>query len=484
MSLADILILSNGPGEVTTWVRPVVNQLRHHIPHARISLVLSPCSHASGKEAEIARQYIDLDRVQEAKYFWPFLLFGRTKERWNWAPFGVVLFLGGDQFFAVRLAKRLGYRVVVYAEWEARWKRWVDAFAIRTEDIAAKCSPRWHTKMYVVGDLMADAIDSAVRSRTVKFPTDPSPVDTIPSSEVQTDLEPIKPETAIGTSSELIPSLPWQWEHVDSPDRASFQIGLLPGSKPAKLSLGLPLMLAVADRLREMLPSVRFAIPVAPTLDIESLSSYAKVSQNWDISTIYGTSAVIEQGGSAMQLATPFGTTVTLWREFPSYDLLANCDLCLTTVGANTAELGRLGVPMVVLLPTNKLDAMRAWGGILGVLVRIPGVGRLFARVVNWFAIRLIPFLAWPNIWAQETVVPELRGHLTPQAVANEVRDILLDRHRYSQMYDRLAEWRVEPGAANKISQIVGVQLSRSGDPSLERSNDLVGKGGSPSDRL
>jgi lipid-A-disaccharide synthase len=39
--------------------------------------------------------------------------------------------------------------------------------------------------------------------------------------------------------------------------------------------------------------------------------------------------------------------------------------LCLTTVGANTAELGSLAVPMIVLLPTQQLDAMRAWDGLL-----------------------------------------------------------------------------------------------------------------------
>lgn len=117
---------------------------------------------------------------------------------------------------------------------------------------------------------------------------------------------------------------------------------------------------------------------------------------------------------------------------------------------------------MVVLLPTNKLDAMRAWGGLLGLLVRIPGVGQLVARIVNWCALRLIQYFAWPNIWAQEQIVPELRGYLTPESVANEVRDILLDRHRYNQIQERLQEWREEPGAADKIAQLVATQLARS----------------------
>jgi lipid-A-disaccharide synthase len=54
-SPVDILILSNGPGEVTTWVRPVVKALRAELGNdrlqVRISVILSPCPHASGKES-------------------------------------------------------------------------------------------------------------------------------------------------------------------------------------------------------------------------------------------------------------------------------------------------------------------------------------------------------------------------------------------------------------------------------------------------
>ncbi|MGB7273927.1 MAG: hypothetical protein WBC69_11565, partial [Geitlerinemataceae cyanobacterium] len=57
----DILILTNGPGELATWVRPVVRTLRQQLgenrSQLRISVVLSPCPNASGKEAEIARSY-------------------------------------------------------------------------------------------------------------------------------------------------------------------------------------------------------------------------------------------------------------------------------------------------------------------------------------------------------------------------------------------------------------------------------------------
>ncbi|MEL7084317.1 MAG: hypothetical protein AAF268_00610 [Cyanobacteria bacterium P01_A01_bin.3] len=463
---ADILILSNGPGEILTWVRPAVKQLRRYIPHARLSLVLSPCAHASGKEADIARERLELDRVQGAEHFWPFLLSGTTAEDWGWGPFGVVLFLGGDQFFALQLGRKLGYRVVVYAEWEARWQRWVDVFAVRTESIAAKAARRWQSKMYVVGDLMADGVTTSPLREPSLLPVTDVNLNT--PTEPLGEQDTTRPEPLAGGDSatlpvSITPSLPWLWQPVNSRERSAFQIGLLPGSKPAKLSLGVPLMLAVADRLREALPAARFAIPLAPTLDLKEIAEYASVVNNWDMATVYGTSAVLEEGGNTMQFSTPFGTTISLWREFPSYDLLANCDICLTTVGANTAELGRLGIPMVVILPTNKLDAMRSWDGLLGLIVRLPVVGTLLARFVNWYVLRFVRFLAWPNIWAQRRIVPELRGHLTPQTIADVVCQILLDREHYNQMHANLEQWREEPGAAEAIAQIVAAQLEDAG---------------------
>ena len=79
MESIDILILANGPGEMTTWVKPVVRALRQRMPdhsQVRFSVVLSPCPNASGREAEIARSYPEVDRVQAASHFFPFSALG------------------------------------------------------------------------------------------------------------------------------------------------------------------------------------------------------------------------------------------------------------------------------------------------------------------------------------------------------------------------------------------------------------------------
>ena len=95
----------------------------------------------------------------------------------------------------------------------------------------------------------------------------------------------------------------------------------------------------------------------------------------------------------------------------------------MTTVGTNTAEMGALGVPMVVALPTHALGAFRGGaGGVLGLLSALPGpVGEAVAAFVNASLLRSQRFFSWPNMWAGAAVVPELIGRIEPAVVAAEV---------------------------------------------------------------
>ena len=418
MNQVDILILSNGPGEVTTWVRPVVKALRQQLGDdrdlVRISVVLSPCPNASGQEAAIALSYPEVDRVQSAEHFWQFLLWGKTVDNWEWRNQGVVVFLGGDQIFPVIIGKKLGYKTVVYAEWDARWHSLINRFGVMQPKVAARVSQKYAHKFTVVGDLMVEAQGGGEHL---------PPISSLPNTEL---------------------------------------IGLLPGSKAAKLTQGVPLELAIAEYIQAKRPQTRFVIPVAPTLDLPTLASFGDTQKNPFVETfgLSGATLIVPNDGIGKpMLKTAKGLTVELWQEHPAYELLSQCSICLTTVGANTAELGALAVPMIVLLPTQQLDAMRSWDGLLGLLANLPGVGSTFAKVINWFFLRRKGLLAWPNIWAQAEIVPELVGQLQASDVGEIVLDFLTHPEKLAAIRAKLSSTRGEAGAAQKLASLVKEEI-------------------------
>jgi hypothetical protein len=428
---ADILILSNGPGELLTWVQPVVRVLRQRLGSdrqtLRISIVLSPCPNASGQEAALARRFPGVDRVQSAPHFLPFLLWGKTQENWDWRPHGIVLFLGGDQFFPILIGKRLGYKTILYVEWKARWHAWADRFATMQANSLDTVAPKYRHKFTVVGDLMIEAGASA------QSPNFASP---------KVDVTP-----AISPAPTALP--------------AAAQIALLPGSKAMKLFPGVPLTLAIAEHVHATHPQVRFVLAVAPTLNLAELANYADPQKNEAIAQFGWSSAtLVTPPDQRPYLQTRSGLQVELWTESPAYALLKDCDLCLTTVGANTAELGALLVPMLVLIPTQQLHLMKAWDGLPGVLVRVPGVGDRLARWLSAQALKRAGRLALPNIWAQAEIVPELVGALQPAEVAAIVVDYITHPEKLAAMRTHLRQVRGAPGAAEKLVKLVCEELS------------------------
>jgi lipid-A-disaccharide synthase len=447
---ADILILSNGPGELTTWVRPVVMALARKLggdrPTTRISLVLSPCPNASGNEVDIARRYPEIDRIQAAEHFFPFLLFGKTADHWDWCDRGVVVFLGGDQVYPIVIGKRLGYRTVIYGEWETRWHRWGDRYGVMNASVIQKVPARYADKLTIVGDLMASAAADMPSS---------------PSSTTQST-------HASARSSSLNSSA---LESSQASAIAAPTIGLLPGSKPAKLAQGVPLCLAIAHHIHQSVPHARFMIPVAPTLELETLARFARGATNPVLYSMGGIEATLIRPKEQTKEQTTDPTTpaqlrvnetlaIDLHTQFPAYEELRQCQICVTTVGANTAELGALGIPMVVLLPTQHLEAMKAWDGLPGLLAHLPGVGDMFARLINRWFLRKKRLLAWPNIWAGEEIVPELVGELQPQDIATQILDYLDHPEILTEMGDRLRRARGPSGAAERLATLVLQELN------------------------
>ncbi len=407
-----VVIISNGPGELTTWVNPVVDELnkinkslcnddKHNFT---LRLVLVPCPNATGKEFLVANSWNKFELITKSKSFWKLLI--KPHSFAGWPKKGVVIFLGGDQFWSILLAKRLGYLNITYAEWVSRWPKWTNEIAAMNVKVKKLIPKRYQYKCKVIGDLMAD----------------------------------------IKLSSE-----------ISFRSKGKNYIALLPGSKKAKLSVGIPFFLEVADHIAEENENINFIIPIAPTTD---KSEYLFFQSNKNPIAKYYSSKIktiknFKDSRFDYVIETSKNTKIYLIEKHPCYEILKECDLAITTVGANTAELAAISLPMLVILPTQHLNMMNAWDGIFGVIGKISIVNRFLTFIIKNFYFKKKKFFAWPNIKAKRMIVPERIGNISPITIAREVLFLIKNRDQLQSIRDNLNKERGEKGAAKKLASII-----------------------------
>ena len=154
-------------------------------------------------------------------------------------------------------------------------------------------------------------------------------------------------------------------------------------------------------------------------------------------------------------IETSNNTKIYLIKKNPCYEVLKNCELAITTVGANTAELGAIALPMLVVLPTQHLNMMNAWDGIFGVIGKIAFINRFITFIVSYFYLRKKKFFAWPNIKAKKMIVPERIGNISPRKIAHEALLLIKNKEQLKSISDNLLLQRGSKGSAKKLARII-----------------------------
>jgi len=405
-----IIFVSNGPGELATWVKPLAEELhkqialrpRENTSSISLNLVLVPCPNATGHEKLSAKKWLQFEKIIKAKNFWKLLF--KPNEFGSWPSKGLVIFLGGDQFWSVLLSARLGYLHMTYAEWIARWPFWNDRIVAMSDSIVKKLPRQIQNRCSVIGDLTADLTETA---------------------------------------------------KIDNPLPSGKWIALMPGSKSTKLKIGIPFFLDVADKISKSMPNCKFLIPLAPTTNIDEIKYFG--SGKNPISKQYksGVKSINRAKNKEARgiLITNNSTMILVQEKHPAYSDLSQCDIALTTVGANTAELGSLNIPMIVVVPTQHILVMDAWDGLLGLIARLPILKWCLGLLISFVKLRKKGFMAWPNISAKRMIVPERIGHITTTQIAEETIDWLNSPSRLAGQKKDLQALRGEKGATKKFCQ-------------------------------
>lgn len=123
-----------------------------------------------------------------------------------------------------------------------------------------------------------------------------------------------------------------------------------------------------------------------------------------------------------------------------SLELMHISSLLLTIPSTSTSEAMYLGLPMVVILPTNRPDLI-IFDGLLGLIGNLPILGFILKKIVITILARVAKnrFFALPNMIAQKEIVPEIKGDLHTPFVAGKLENLFYDEAALQKIKTGLA---------------------------------------------
>ncbi|MBI4248718.1 MAG: lipid-A-disaccharide synthase [Elusimicrobia bacterium] len=189
---------------------------------------------------------------------------------------------------------------------------------------------------------------------------------------------------------------------------AVWNIGLLPGSRPAEIRRHLPVFLKAVEQLSGAAGRPVRAVLFAPPGSTEE--SFRRYRRNASVDFEF------------------VGRT-------RHYERRAEMDLAITSSGTATLENALLGIPMVVVYKLSWLSY------------------RIAKSLIQ------VPFISMANILSRKAVVPELiQGGATAPRIAEEAVKILRSPERLRRMREELLSLRPllgSPGCSERAAQVI-----------------------------
>jgi lipid-A-disaccharide synthase len=184
-------------------------------------------------------------------------------------------------------------------------------------------------------------------------------------------------------------------------------VALMPGSRRGEIKRLLPVLIEATRLIRQQLPTVQFILPVASSLQIDTLQ------------------ALVDHHGIVIQLV-----------QGRTYDVVHASDIAITASGTATLEIALLETPMIVIYKISPLSYA------------------ILKRLIT------VKHIALANIVAGERVVPELiQADATPVRIAAEAVRQLTDAGYHRRIKDRLQQVRQNLGQQDGIEGITNLAL-------------------------
>lgn len=401
----SLAITCNGPGEFAGWCRPLLRALYEQCPGLRVHLFFVPDDYASGAEAVLARRLFPQAAVYEPREYLRAAL-GRNPK----APQSVdaVLYLGGDLMHASRLARRYNADAFSYkfsrGSYRGRFKRVFAVDMKNVEQLLGWRVPR--SAITLTGNL---AIDGALL-------------------ESSAPLEQGAPQDGI-----LV----------------------MPGSRRHEVDELIPFFFTMALRLRERGETMPVAFGISPFTAIDEVQ---RALERGGDSRVFA-----RRGKIVLEDGITYLSDEAQAHRFPvihnALSAAKIARLVVTIPGTKTIEIAALGKPMVACTPLNAPELITI-NGPLTYLDRVPLIGTPLKRSAVLAVAKRFPFVTQPNIDADESLIEELRGTLTPGHVAQTVAARFHDTpwlERTGAQLQRL--YRDHAGAATRMASALLAML-------------------------
>jgi hypothetical protein len=403
-----LALTANGPGEFAGWVRPLLSALYARDPALDVRVFCVPDDYASGQEADYVRGLFPRATVYTPGEYLRFAL-GRGLEGLP-ARVDRVQYLGGDLMHAARLHDRLGGIASAY---KFSRKKYADRFArVFAVDAAnEKQLIGWGVpaaRIAVVGNL---AIDGALGEAAGRY----------------------------GGDAEL--------------DAARDGVIFFPGSRKHEIEQIFPMFVHAALQLRRRLPNVRIAFARSPfTTDAALGAALARGG----VRVAYGVPATLAADGASLEAG---GERFALVKA--AMRVAQSARLAVSLPGTKVIELAALGVPAVVITPSNAPELV-VINGIFQFVDRIPFAGIPLKRAAAVAMAKRFRFFAQPNIDAGREVDVELRGTQLPSRIAHVAAERYADhRWRAEASATLRGLYTAHAGAAERMAHALLEEISQ-----------------------
>jgi len=418
-SRLDLVFFSNGPGEISTWVKPVLRKFMKNdslVEMYRPILVIHPCQFASGKEVEVGRKLDGIELVIGARDYLKIIFFGKRYVRrrgWSFSGEGVIISLGGDLMHPVLFKKRIGgrYRLFAYTN-NGGWEKNYEKIFVRNDYVKQKLLSRGvdNEKIVVTGDLVYSSIEKRRNRKSAR--------------------------AALGVSDEEI------------------CCAILPGSRDFEVRYMLPVFMRAIEKVIKEIHGLRPFILKSPFATEEILKE--AVENGGNIREAEATGGEIVEFDKLVAFSriirTSGGVDIPLleggldeWGEA--------FDFAITVPGTNTIQLAYRGIPALVITPLNKPELIPV-EGLFGLLKWIPIFGKPVLRKIALKYAEKFPFSSLPNMYMGYEILPELFGVIKTEDIIDKVKSIIKEK-TYLEIKEKLSVFSFSEDPADRIVSFI-----------------------------